>query len=65
MSGDANTDAPHSCVGGRPSLPKDMVWPLDQDDKPMLFLAQINFFRNARARGLPQRGPFKRLCRRR
>ncbi|MEL7181780.1 MAG: YwqG family protein [Pseudomonadota bacterium] len=56
MTSAANTDAPHSCIGGRPSLPKDMGWPVDAHGKPMLFLAQINFQDMPALAGYPATG---------
>lgn len=32
-----------SWVGGDPIMPEDVAWPLGRDDRPMLFLAQLDF----------------------
>jgi len=41
---DASSDAaaPHSRVGGCPSVPKDFVWPRREDGRSLAFLCQIN-----------------------
>lgn len=56
LGDDPNTDAPHSCIGGRPSLPVGMDWPADETGKPMIFLAQINFAEMPPLAGYPDRG---------
>ena len=49
-------DEPHSCFGGRPSLPQGMSWPVDAGGEPMLFLAQINFAEMPAIDGYPREG---------
>lgn len=46
----------HSSIGGRPSLPSDMQWPVDENGKPMIFLAQLNFAELPQLKGYPDTG---------
>lgn len=55
LEGTVGADA-HSSIGGRPSLPKDAQWPVDETGKPMVFLAQLNFADLPKLEGYPQTG---------
>lgn len=48
-------DDPHSSLGGPPSLPGREHWPIS-DDKPMLFIAQINYAEMPPLDGYPTKG---------
>ncbi len=47
---------PHSSIGGAASLPLGESWPSDQNGRPMLFLAQINYADMPTVSGYPERG---------
>lgn len=53
--GQALPEAPVSSLGGRPSLPEGMAWP-EEDGRPMLFLAQINYAEMPVLEGYPTEG---------
>lgn len=58
MTQDPNASDPHSCIGGQPSLPEGQDWPRDANQKPMIFLAQINFAEIPSPEGYPTQGLF-------
>ena len=44
---------PVSRLGGRPNLPKDIPWPVWQEEQPLSFTAQLDLATLPRVRGLP------------
>ena len=56
LTDEPSSDDPHSSIGGRPSLPSETPWPLDENGEPMIFLAQINFGDMPPLEGYPAEG---------
>ena len=47
---------PVSSIGGAPSMPRGAAWPKCKDQRPMVFLAQINFAEMPPLQSFPEQG---------
>lgn len=45
-----------SSIAGRPSLPQDFDWPLDENGNPLLFLMQVNYAQHPSLENHPKTG---------
>lgn len=49
-------DGPLSSMGGAPSMPSGAMWPVCEDQNPMVFLAQVNLAEMPTLEGFPEDG---------